>query len=195
MKKGKWSPVKEILFTYLAINKIMYWFYTITTMNQSDIETIGRIVSTRLINQDLILIMGVIACYFLNKLIAIKRSKYSNILEYAIFYVIGYATLMGIGFGYNLIINLIFSAQDFSLVAFVREFIGFVPSFTLGYLVVATVLEVKEYFKQKGKEVSDDTSPTPSTDDKLTMLKVLLDSNVLSQEEFDHKKQKLLQSR
>jgi len=194
MKKGKWSPIKEILFTYLAINKIMYWFYTITTVNQSDLESIGRFALMRLINQDLILIIGVIACYFLNKLIALKRSKYSNILEYAIFYVIGYVVLMGIGFIYNLIINLIFLIQDFSLTAFVREFMGFVPSFTLGYLVVATVLETKEYFKKKGKESPDDTPSAPSTDDKLAMLKVLLDSDILGQEESDHKKQKLLQS-
>jgi len=46
-KKASWSPVKEILFTYLAINKIMYWFATITAINQSDLGNVGEVMVMR----------------------------------------------------------------------------------------------------------------------------------------------------
>ena len=157
MEKSKWSPIKEILFTYLAINKIIYWFNTITAMNQSDLGNVGQAVILRLLNQDLLLIIGVTAFFFLNKLIEQKKSKYSNFWEFIIFYVIGYIGLMGIAFVYNLIMNLIFLPQTFSLGEFVREFISFLPNVTIGYIVVAVVLEIKLYFKKKGKESSVDT--------------------------------------
>ena len=186
MKKGKWSPVKEILFTYLAVNKIMYWFNTITALNQSDIGNVGRAVFMRLLNQDLLLIIGVIAFFFLDKLIYLKKSRYNNILITVIFYAIGYVGLMAIAFSYNLIINLIFSAESFPLGEFVRLFMGFMPSATLGYIVVAAVLEIKQFFKAKEKKTSADA--IHDTEDKLTMLKALFDDGILAQEEFEHKK-------
>jgi len=190
MKKGKLSPVKEILFTYLAISKILYWFNTIVAMNYSDLENVGQAVIMRLLNQDLLLIIGVAACYFLNERIEARKSKHSNILGYALFYAIGYVVLIGIAFFYNLILLLIFAAQYFDLNAFVRGFISFMPSFTLGYLAVATALEIKLYFKKKN-ESSGDAPSVPSTEEKLAMLKVLLDDGILTQEEFDRKKKLL----
>ena len=164
MKKGKWSPIKEMLFIYLAISKIMYWFNTIIGMNQNDLEGVGQAVLMRLLNQDLILIIGVVAFFFLNQQLELKKSKYSTVLEYVLFYAIGYVILLGIVFIYNVIMNLLFSAQDFSLAVFVRAFISVLPNFTLSYLAVAVALEIKLYFKKKGKELSEDTPPedTPS---------------------------------
>ena len=190
VKKAKWSPVKEILFTYLAINKIMYWFNTVTALNQSDLGNVGRTVFMRVLNQDLILIIGVTAFFFLDKLIELKKSKYnSNIWGYVILYAIGYVVLIGIAFMYMLILNLIFAAQYFSLGELVRGFISFMPNYTLGYLVVAVVLNLKYYFKTK--KTSEDAPAVQNTDDKLAMLKRLLDDGVLTQEEFDCKKEKL----
>ena len=151
-KKGSWSKFKEILFTYLAINKIMYWFNTITALNQSDIEGVGQAVFMRVLNQDLIVILGVIAFFFFNELLESKKSTHSNFTGYLIFYVVGYVGLLGIAFCYFLILNLIFPVQEFSFAGYVREFIFALPSISIGYLVVAVVLEVKLYFKKKGKE-------------------------------------------
>lgn len=190
--KKKWSPVKEILFTYLALNKILYWTNTITALNQSDLGNVSRIVIIRLLNQDLLIILGVITFYFLDKRIALKKSKYSNILEYVVVYSIGYVLLMGIAFVYILIFNLIFSSQSFSFGEFVRWFIALVPSYTIGYLVAVFALEIKQFFKKKGKESSTFDESAKSTDDKLDMLRVLLNDGVLTQEEFDNKSEILL---
>ena len=151
-KKRSWSKFKEILFTYLAINKIMYWFNTITALNQSDIEGVGQAVFMRVLNQDLIVILAVGAFFFFNELLESKKSKYGQLREYIIFYVFGYVGLLGIVFCYFLILNLFFPIQDFSFVGYVREFITALPSLSIGYLVVAIVLEIKLYFKKKGKE-------------------------------------------
>ena len=166
MKKGKWSPVKEILFTYLAVNKIMYWFNTVAAMDQADFGNVSQAVIMRLINQDLLLIIGVVAFYILNKQIELQKSKYSGVLEYIIFYAAGYVILMGIVFAYNLAMNLIFLPESFHFGGFVREFISFLPSVTIGYIVVAFALEVKMYFKAKEKKASADAMPAQSTEDK-----------------------------
>ena len=151
MTKGKWSPIKEILFTYLAINKIMYWFYTVTAINQDGLRNVGQVVLMRLLNQDLLIILSVTGFYFFNKLLALKKSKYSSILEYVIFYVIGYVVLMGFVFIYSLTMGLIFAPQNFAWTVFVSDFISFLPTITLSYLVVAVALEIKLFFKQRGK--------------------------------------------
>jgi len=154
MKKKTRFPVKEVLFTYLAINKIMYWINTIMTMNQSDLDNVGRAVLMRFASQDLIIIIGVVIFFFLDQLIESKRSNSNDIWGYAIFYVVGYVLLLGIGFIHQFGMMLMFEAEPVSLGEFARIAINYLPAFTLYYLVVAVALEVKQYFKQKEKESS-----------------------------------------
>lgn len=190
MKKEKWSPIKEILFTYLAVNKIMYWFNTIINLNQSDLGNVSEIVLERILTQDLQLIIGVAVIFYLDKLIELKKSKYSSVLEYALFYVIGFVVLASISFTYNLIMVMIFSAQNVNISEFAGEFISFMPIFALGYLVVAVALEAKLYFKKKETKTYEHAAC--GNEDKLAMLKILLDDNTLTQEEYDNKKIKYI---
>ena len=67
MKKGKWVQIKLILFTYLAISKIMYWFNTVTTLTQADIDGVGMAVLDRLVSHDLLIILCVTAYHFFEK--------------------------------------------------------------------------------------------------------------------------------
>jgi hypothetical protein len=189
MIKRKLFPIKEMLFTFLAINKILYWVETITEINPDGLGDVVEVVLMRLLNRDLILILGVVGFFLLDRLVESKKSKHSNILENVIFYAIGYVGLMVIVFIYNVVINLIFEAQDFSLGEFARAFLDFLPSGTLGYLAVVVVMEIKQGFKSKEKKLS--APAAPNTDDKLAMLKVLLDHNILTQNEFDQKSAKL----
>jgi len=181
VKKDKWSSVKEILFTYLAINKIMYWFDTIMAMNPGDVGFggVARAVMLRLLSGDLIMIAGIVMFFFLDKLISQKKSKGSSILEAIKFYVIGYVALLALQLIYLGIASL-FVPIEWS------SFVSVMPYFTLGYIVVVVVLNLKYYFKEKEK--SGYTPSAPSTEDKLSMLQVLLDDGTLSQEEFDQKK-------
>jgi hypothetical protein len=195
MKSKKWSPIKEILFTYLAVNKVMYWYNTIISMNQSDLEGAGTAALNRLVNQDIILILAVTAFFYFNYQLEKRKLKYSSKIEHTIFYAFGYLIMMVLLFSYYLIMSLIFMMifnNDFSFVMYIREFIMMLPLLSLGYLVVAVVLEVKIYFKKKGKEATDDTLSINTTEDKLNMLKSLLDTDVLSQEEYEKIKKKLI---
>ena len=190
MTQKKWSPIKEIVFTYLAINKIMYWFNTITAMNQSELSNVGHAIFMRVLNHDLMMIVGVVAFFWLNSLIELKKTKYSKVWEYVLFYVIGYFVLVAIVIVYNWVLIMIFSPQDLYITELIRGFISFMPNFTIGYIVVAVALEVKIYFKNKGKE--SPAAAEYSAQDKLAVLESLLEENILTQEVFEQTKEKLL---
>ena len=181
--KKSWSPIKEMLFTYLAISKIIYWINTVSAMNQSDIGGLGEAVLTRLLYQDVILIVSVIFFYFLDKRIQLRRSKYSKVLEHVVFYVIGFVALLGFLLVYN---RIVFGPLQ------VDSWATLIGSYVLFYLAIIVALNIKLYFKAKAKP--ECVPPVQSTDDQRTMLKVLLDDGVLTQEEFDHK-EKLLSTR
>ena len=151
-KNKGWSTFKEIIFIYLAINKIMYWYNTVLEMGQSDLENVGSAVLMRLLAQDLQLIIGVVAIYFLGRIFYQKKHKYNTFSQKLIFYGICYFVVMGIGFVYNFGMIVIFWAQDINFGEFVLEYISFVPAVSLAYLVVVAVLEIKLLFKNKAKE-------------------------------------------
>ncbi|HAP15401.1 MAG TPA: hypothetical protein DCR07_04760, partial [Lactococcus sp.] len=62
--KKKQLPITKILFTYLAISKIMYWYETVTTMNGLDLSSTAQKFLERFISRDLLLIIGVILFYY-----------------------------------------------------------------------------------------------------------------------------------
>jgi len=181
--KVKWPPFKEILFTYLTITKILYWTNTITAINQSDVGSMAEDVWMRLLNQDIMLIVGVIFFFYLDKRISLKKSKYSNVVEYAIFYGVGYIVLFGIVATYLWILSWFLTVEIYS----VGELIAYS---TMGYIIVAVSLEIKQFFKKKA--TSKYVTPIQNTDDKLAMLTTLLQDDILTQKEFDDKKEKLL---
>ena len=191
VKKIKGLPIKEVLFTFLAINKILYYFSYVNAMNQTDFWKAAEALFIRIIESDLLLIIGVIAFFFLDKQIESKKIKYNSIIINLITYAIGYVVLMSIAFLYSLILTIIYSV-DFSFSVYFNDFIYFIPGVTLSYIVIAIVLEIKYYFKNKEKKKSAEAMLSESSEDKLTMLKILFEDGLLSQEEYDIKKDKLL---
>jgi len=186
-KKGKWSTVMEILFTYLAITKILYWFNNITTMTQNDDwESVGRVMFLRLVNQDIMIILGVIVFFFLEKAVMSKRARAGTVLKNIMLYVIGYVMLMGIMFIYGLIMALIYGSVQ------IDSWAALIGYSLLSYIVVCAVLEIKERFKAKGKKASEDAQTVRSTEDKLSILQALLDDGIVTKEEFDSKKALIL---
>jgi len=158
LKKRKWLSIKNVLFTYLALNKILYWFNTVASLEQTDFRTVANVILSRFLNQDLLLILSVIAFFYLDAKIEQKKSSNSKILEYIMFYAIGYVLLLGIIVVYNVLINLIFRAENFYLAEFFREFLSFIPNITVGYIVVAVAMEIKQYFKAREKKTYEDVS-------------------------------------
>ena len=192
-KKEKWKPVMEILFTYLAISKILYWYNNVTAMGQGDILGAMEGFLIRFLHNDLILIIGVIFFYFLDKLIVLKKSRertvLKSIIENIVFYVVGYCVLMVISTVYSVVLAIVAGTfGEFSWSGFM-VFIGYtLPA----YAVVCVVLFIKEYSKKKGKEIAESETDSQNKDKKLSMLESLLKDGILTQEEFDGKKEKVL---
>jgi len=179
MKKS-WSPIKEMLFTYLAIIKILSWISTINTIDQSSVESVGEAIIARLLYQDIVLIVSVVFFYFLDKRTQLKKSRYSKVLEYIVFYVIGLVVLVGFVLVYN---RVVFGPIQ------VDSWIGYIGGYVLGYAAIVAVLNIKEYFKTKAKLEYD---PVVQNTDKFTMLKILYDGGILTKEEYEQKSEILL---
>ena len=158
LKKRKWFSIKNVLFTYLALNKILYWFNTVASLEQADFRTAANVILSRLLNQDLLLILCVIAFFYLDARIEQKKTNQSKVSEYVIFYAVGYVMLVGITFAYNVLMILIFGAGNFYFTEFLREFLSFMPTLTIAYVVAAAAMEIKQYFKAKEKETYEDVS-------------------------------------
>lgn len=183
MKKDRWLPLKEMLFTYLAISKVLYWVDTIMALEQRDLGHVGEAVVQRLLNQDIMLISGVILFYCLDKLIA-KKFNSGKFLEYVVFYAAGFVGMIGLLYLYLWIMSW-FVTLEFPPLGAV------VSNFSLGYIAVIVVLNIKYYMKAKEKETHKDTPSTQDADSKLAMLKALLDGGVLTKEEFETKKKNI----
>ena len=190
MKLKKWSPFKEILFIYLAVNKIMYWFNNFAEMEQINLASGGEMIFNRLMNQDLVLISSIIFLYYLDWRFQKKNTKYNVVVEHIILYGIGFIFFIGMMFGLNA--YFIVFVEGLSWSEYVSLFLEVIPMFAFGYIVVIIALEIKLYFKGKGKRTSEEPVRLGSMEDKIGLLKVLLDDGILSQEEFDKKKKMLL---
>jgi len=181
VKQSKWSPLKEMLFTYLAVTKILYWFNTFMAMNFDDIGEVGRAVLMRLLNQDLIMIVFIIIMFYIERKMDLAETDQGKILKRIVFYFIGYIVLVGtyiLGF---LLIN-IFATIQINW----AEFFGYTIA---GYIVVAVVLSINDHFK--AKEKAEKKRSLYSEDDKLYMLNTLRENGILTQEEFDAGKGRL----
>jgi len=144
-KKRALIPIKEILFTYLAISKVMYWYDTVIVMSQNDLISVGEAVLHRLLNRDLLIIVCVILFFFLERFIQHKKTKNIKIFGNIVLYAINYVVLVVVLLIYFLLLNLFLEASQIAW--------GFLISYTLvGYIVVAVVLNVKDYLKKKADQ-------------------------------------------
>ena len=176
MRKS-WSPIKEMLFTYLALTKILYWFNTVNTIDQNGLGNMREVILRRLLNQDIFLILVVVFFYFLDERLQLKKSKYSEILEQVVFYAIGFIALLGILLAYNWIVFGFLEVDSWWI---------FIRNTAFAYLLTVAILNIKYYFKTKTK--IEMTLFSKSDDDKRLMLRTLFDEGLLTQEEFDNKK-------
>ena len=166
----KWSFAKEMLFTYLAINKILYWYGYVASLSQNNLSNVGQAILQRILSQDLIIIISLVFFYYFDKFLATKKSKLSDFRENVISYTVGYVVLMSFMILYTILIHLIMQEPI--------DYWGILILYgTGGYITVAVVLYLKNYFKKK----------TATPDEKLVMLTTLRDSGILTEEEFEAK--------
>ena len=179
MEKPKNATIKEMLFIYFAVSKTLYWVTTIAELQVSDVGDVGQAVLGRFLSQDFLVIAGILLFFFLEHIIALKKSKYSVVVENILLYGIGYVILMGIILGYFWVMSRFFFTQILSW----GETIAFS---TVVYIMIMSVVNFKFYFKRKEKETFALNHPsTRSAEEKLAMLKALTEDGVLTQAEFE----------
>ena len=182
-KKWKKSAIWRMLFSFLVVSKVLYYSNLVATaLNQGGLRAMGEAVLTRLLTQDILIILVILLTFNTEKFIPLKISRYNKALNQTIVHIIDYVLYMGVlalYFGIMLFFNLF---QN------VNWYVFLIYSSSV-YLAIVIVLEIKKYLKKK--EVTAYAHDL-STDEKLAMLKTLLDNGVLTQEEYDCKKGRLL---
>ena len=182
-KKEKWSAIWGMLFSYLVVSKVLYYFDIITTaLGQGGLRTMGEAVLNRLLTQDILIILIILLTFNTEKLVTLILSKYDKPVNQMIVHSIDYVLYMGV-------LAIYFWAMlFFGLFQNVNWLVVFIYS-SIVYFVIVIALESKKYLKKK--EMAAYTHVL-NEDEKLAMLKVLLDNSVLTQEEYDRKKEKLV---
>ena len=178
------KTLKEAIFVYLAIAKAIYWFNTIITIQESDLEGAGQAVLQRLLQQDFLIIIGIIIFFSLEKLIDLKKknAKYGKIMELSLFYGIGYVVFFAATVTY------IWAVLRLMGESFELPWLLFLAQYTVGFIALAVFLELKFYLKDKEKKT---LAPARSTQDQLAMLEALREDGLLTWGEYERKKEKL----
>ena len=183
VKKEKQSAILGMLFTYLAVSKVIY-YYNVTTnaLFQGGFQDMIAVVLERLLTQDILILLLMLLTLYTEKLVALQILKYNKTVNQAIVHIIDYLLYIGVLTIYFLTMNFAFGffPNMFSLEVFIY--------FSVLYLVIVAVVEIKKYFKKKEKT---EYAPALSVNEKLAMLKTLHNNNVLTQEEYDNKKESL----
>lgn len=179
MKNTRTKAFKEMLFTYLAISKAIYWIDLVTGAQIDGADGFVAMVTPlfhRLVERDALLIAFIIVTYLIEQKLLLKFGK-SNIQKHLVVHAAGFAVLMALYYAYVFILSLF--AQ-----VYIPQFIDFTLNMLVVYAVIAVFLEVKTWFKSKQYEKDN----LASKNDKLSALKTLHDSGVLTSEEFESKK-------
>ena len=180
VKKGKKSEIWAMLFAYLTISKAFYWANIIGgTLNQGSLRDLGEVVLLRFLNQDMLIILGIVLVTFMEKFVQSKMSKYKKVWRQIIEHVIIYLLMSGAAIAYLWVMALI-SGTPLNINLGESLFFGGIM-----YLAIGAIFEAKRLLKKK--EMTTYASAL-SMDEKLSMLKTLHDSGVFTQEEYERKK-------
>ena len=88
VKKRNWSSLKEMLFAYLAISKILYWISIIPAA--SDFAGVAYAMLERLLQRDIVLIIVIVFMYYFEKKVILKQSRWDGFLGQIMLAVGGY---------------------------------------------------------------------------------------------------------
>ncbi|MCL1996594.1 MAG: SHOCT domain-containing protein [Defluviitaleaceae bacterium] len=191
MKKFYMAIAWQLLFLYLAISKVLYWFDLVNDAGSFTVNIALDVLLPRILFRDLPLIVVLVIYYFivysLHKMHHEKQdTKHSKIIKQIALYAAGYVVVLAVRFLHFWI--LIWAGLvNLAELSWGDEFL----STTSAYLVVAIAMFVKESsakFSAKKKKVV-----SKSAEDKIEMLEILLDDGILTQEEFETKKLRVLE--
>ena len=141
-KKDRMLPVKEMLFTYLAVSKAIYWVETAGGFGAGQWLQAVQAVLLRLLTRDFMLVLMVIMFFALEKLL-MKNGE--NLRKSAAMYIVGYAGLIALWYMQLGIARFFVEVTFPPLGELIRGTVG-------GFAVVIGFLNFKMYLKSKEKE-------------------------------------------
>ena len=166
---------KQLLFAYLAVTKVMYWINTINAMD--GLGEFGFLFVNRMLNQDIMVIVVLVAMNFLDKYLFRGKSD-NDLIANVKLYVIGVVMFVILIAGYHFLLGLF-------LPVYIPYWHQFILQLVAMFTIISFVLYIKERLKKKESALY---LPDADTDEvKLSMLKSLRDADVLTQEEFEEK--------
>ena len=181
-KNEKLSAIWKVLFSYLVVSKVLYYFDIIApALIQGGLWNVGAAVLNRFLAQDILIILIILLTFNTEKFVTLKISKYSKTVNLMIVHMIDYVLYMGV------LVIYFWGMMFFGFFQNMSWHIILIQISIL-HIAIAAAIEIKKYLKKK--EVTG-YSFVLSKDEKLYMLKALLDNSVLTQEEYDHKKETL----
>jgi uncharacterized membrane protein len=176
---GAGFSFRQLLFYYLAVTKVMYWLNVIVTME--GLDEFGLLFLNRMIGQDLMVIVVLLVMHFLEKRL-FKEKNDNDLLAAVKLYSIGAVAGVSIIVGYTLLVGLF-------VPIYIEDWFLFILNLVIMFVIVSFILHIKD--KMKKKEAALYLPDVGTSEGKLTMLRSLYDTGVLTQEEFDEKVAKL----
>jgi len=180
MKQKKQSSIgktlKTLLFTYLAITKVMYWTETISlSANWSEF---GEAFLHRMLNQDIVLITILIAMHFLEKYFVPDGEKDIKLTDHLTFIGLGWGIFISLIVAYHLILGLFVEVNVYSWPRLIVDV-------TIVFAICSVFLYIKAHLKEKEAETYLPTADTSAG--QLALLNKLHDAGILTDEELEAK--------
>ncbi|MCL2189125.1 MAG: hypothetical protein FWC16_09425 [Defluviitaleaceae bacterium] len=183
MKRILGISFKELIFAYLAINKVFYWINNINKIQQDEFGTLGWLIFERLLTQDIMTVIILLMMSALDTYIerhpAVKEGTLKHVLVYGIGYVLYIIAIVS----YSVLVGAIFDGGVVPALQFAVEML---PFFSMIYIIACIVLSIKE--KMKKKEALQYLPDANSPEMRLHMLNELCQCGVISQDEYETKK-------
>jgi hypothetical protein len=171
-KRG-WT-FKELLFSYLAITKVFYWANTLGAMEGWG--EFGSVIVNRLIGQDIMAIVILIAMFTLDDYITRRDGK--TLAATIKLYAVGLVIFLALILAYHLLLGLFITVN-------INDWPRFFLEWTMVYAICTTALTLKEKLKKKEAE---QYIPDANTDEgKIALLETLCNAGVLTRDECNEK--------
>jgi len=176
-KKSGGMGFRELLFTYLAVTKVIYWTNTFGAIG--GIGEFGAVFLNRMISQDIMVIVILVAMHFLEKHIFSTAAE-NDFKANAKLYIIGFAMYNALMAAYYLILSLVLDLD-----AQIGDWLRLMLEMAILYVIISVFLHMKGKLKKKQNEMY--VPDADSYKGKIAMLTSLRDTGVLTQAEFDNK--------
>ena len=142
MKKINWLAIKAMLFTYLAISKMVYWINLIF----ADYEEVWHLVLQRFLTQDLLIIVVIVFIHYFEHKFVLKQKKWNSVLADIITAIGGYVIFFVVVLIYALIVE---SLPPTPANVWLIISSDFMINLTAVYFIIFVALTMKERFKKK----------------------------------------------